>query len=100
MLDIYQAQNEEMHEVLVGNDTMSIKLHLQQMEEIESRLREISNFTFSVTYHVLMYVYLYKEHHTSMEENDQLKKVVGMYKLTCRELRLKVGQSMAELIKH
>lgn len=34
------------------------------------------------------------------EENEQLKKVVGMYKMTCRELRLKVGQSMADLINH
>lgn len=38
----YQMQNEEMQEVLLGNDTMSIKLHHQQMDEIESRLRDVS----------------------------------------------------------
>ena len=96
-----------MQEVLAGNDTMSIKLHVQQMEEVEARLREVSFFSLSLLLlpviflsSSLMVTYLYKEHHATMEENEQCKRVVGMYKITCRELRLRVGQSMAELIKH
>lgn len=45
-------QNEEMQEVLVGNDTMSIKLHLHQMEDIESRLREVS-------YNLFIFLFLF-----------------------------------------
>ncbi len=33
-----------------------------------------------------------------MEENKELKRVVSMYKITCRELKLKVGQTMGEIM--
>jgi len=42
---------------------------------------------------------IYKELHINLEENKKLKEVVSMYKSTCRELKLRVGQNMADLIK-
>ena len=70
-----------MKSMIEGKSIMSINVHREVVGELEQRILELD-----------------KNQKLFDDENKQLKQMLSVYKVTCRDLRLKVGQSMTQMI--